>query len=734
MALAGGARAGTFLPQASFPLPFAAVKSLDRDAVGNLYVLGRPDGSSTYSVAVYQTQDIQPLQSFDTGLDAPFAFSVEASGSPDILAYDQTTGAFFLKRFGNTGAVLGQTTMPYTITRGYAYSTALDRVNARVYISKFWRITPCFDLLAGCDGPPPGTQGFVYQYDFQGNLLRTIALPGNTSAAGSCYEPRVMTVDPQGNLVVADSYCRHLLRYSPSGALLSDVALDAGFYPTSIWTDAAGSVYSNQALCLSACMPGVTKYSTDGSPLAAVVTDSVTVYSALSDGVAWDGRVLYMDTMGTPPLRRYILDSPPEVAAQAAPIGSVVQHSSAAALSWQASNDADGDPIQYTVYLGTAPGALSPVGRTAFTALTSPGLSFGATYYWRVVGQDSYLGLPVVSATSPVVSFNLGLRNEPPDPFGFVAGTGTVVTRATSAVVAWQAASDPDGDAVTYDLAVGTAPGALALVQSSSATAYAFGVSFGATYYWQVTARDGLGGSTVLGPLTLLPVFLNTSPDAPRLADISPTVKTMDAGVRVSWSKVASPQGDPLTYTLLMGASPGDLTPVASVLQSSGSAVVTVAPRAAGLGPSATLVDEGDSVALLVGGLGYYKDYYLRVGAETLYGARSQSDVQSFRLAAADGFPRAYNYPNPFSPARGGTHLVFNAPPSGYARARLTVYSEFGRKLFEREYGPLPPGVTQYDFDGRDAGGRPLPNGSYAARVRFDGPSDRATFFLLVVR
>lgn len=933
----GRAQAASFVPQASFPLPMAATKALDRDAVGNLYVLGQPSGASTFAVSVYQTQDIQPLQSFDTGLNVPVAFAVESSGSPDVLAYDPNTGAILLRRFGNTGAVLAQTTMPYTVTRGYAYSAAIDKTGQRVYVSKFWRIMPCFDLLGGCAGPPAGTQGFVYQYDFQGNLLRTITLPGNTSAQGSCYEPRVMTVDSQGNLVVADTYCQHLLRYSSSGALLSDAAVGPEFFPTSLWTDPAGDVYTNQYFCTSSngCRPGVAEYSTSGALLASALTDSATNFMALNNGCAWDGRILYMDTLGASPLRRFILDNPPSVPAQTGPIGSVVQHSSAAALSWQAANDADGDPLLYTVYLGTAAAALQPVGQTGVTSLTTPSLAFGSTYYWQVVAQDSYLGLPVSNSTSPIVSFNLGLLNHPPDPFGFLLGTGTVVTRSTSAAIAWQTASDPDGDPVvydvswqasrastptvvtttatawqmsglafgttaywsvtardsygatrpmtggtiaylplflnspppapaatggtgvlgqhthapavsltwssvkdpdgdpvsyrlligmsstslalvqdssatayaltpvfgttyywavaaydpyggastgpvssvlvslsnappdafavtsgtgtvlsrqttwplswqtaldpdgdlvTYDVSIGTTPASLALIQSSSATSCSLSFAFGTTYYWQVTARDGFGGSSSAGLQTFVPVFLNAAPAAPQLGMISPTVKTMDGGVSISWSKVTSPEGDALTYTAYVGESPSDLSAVASVAQSSGSAVVAAGARAPGSRTAFVVQDQGGSVVLFITGFDYYKNYYVRVGAKTVYGAQSQSALQSFILAATDGFPRAYNYPNPFSPNRGGTNIVFNAPPSGYARAVLTVYSEFGRQLFSRDYGAVAPGVSQVRFDGRDSSGQTLMNGSYVARVQFDGPSDRAILHLLVVK
>jgi hypothetical protein len=46
----------------------------------------------------------------------------------------------------------------------------------------------------------------------------------------------------------------------------------------------------------------------------------------------------------------------------------------------------------------------------------------------------------------------------------------------------------------------------------------------------------------------------------------------------------------------------------------------------------------------------------------------------------------------------------------------------------------VPPGISELRFDGRDGHGRALPNGSYVGRVRFEGPSETASFFLLVVK
>ena len=61
-------------------------------------------------------------------------------------------------------------------------------------------------------------------------------------------------------------------------------------------------------------------------------------------------------------------------------------------------------------------------------------------------------------------------------------------------------------------------------------------------------------------------------------------------------------------------------------------------------------------------------------------------------------------------------------------------FSEFGERLYEREFRRIPPGISQASFDGRDRQGRTLSSGRYVGRVRFDGPSETTTFYLLVVR
>lgn len=928
LAAALPAQAASYVEQAAF-LAVKAGIALDRDSIGNLYSLGLvPGTTASYRVSSYATPDLQPLLSFDAGVSTPVAFAVESNAVVDIL---DAANAFTFTRYNNTGEILGRANrlMPYLNMSSY-YSSAVDR-SGFLYIAYRYAV-----------GHSVGDFGFaveyykgaVSQYDFQGRLQRTFFLPGRTDISTTCYTPSLMSVDTQGSLWVADPTCHHLLSYSSDGTLINDVPSAFPGAPRGLWTGPASSVFLAESVCDGFGCPhgAVLRFDDSGAQQNYLLTSS-------TGGAAWDSRILYLGSPDSSPLRRFILNNPPAAPVQSSPLGSVVQHSSAPFFTWQAPNDADGDALLYSVYLGTSPSQLSSIGSTTQTDFTGPALVFGATYYWRVVVSDSYLGLPLQTATAAVTVFNLNLANRPPAAFNAKTGNETAVTRESAVNLSWQLASDPDGDAVTYllswrpswqyaptvivttatsqvmtglafgttyfwsvtardgygaatamaggatqaylpifdntappapvvpggtvvvslhvlspqvqlswspvtdlegdlvtyRLSLGTSPESLVPVADSTATAYAlsplYGTTYywqvtaydpfgaagvspvaslltvlrneppsafslltgtapvstresswplswqqaadadgdpvsyelalstshqslpvvqtssvtsyllsfqaGATYYWQVVARDGFGGETSSGLQVFRVDFLNIPPSVPKLSApflATPTVKTMRESVRITWDKVSTPQGDAITYTAYLGDTPAELRAVAFVEQSSGSAVAALRTAALAGKPSAQIQDEGDTVTLDLTGLDYYHSYYFQVAAQNPYGAASRTPLQTFSLAAADSFPRGYNYPNPFSPNRGGTNVVFNAPTSGYARAVLTIYSEFGRKLYERDCGRVPPGISEIRFDGRDQSGRALMNGSYVGRVRFDGPSETATFFLLVVK
>ncbi len=831
-AAAASARAASYVEQATFSVAGSTIAGLDRDSVGNLYALMLAPGATSYSVTAFRTPSLEPLFSFAAGVSAPLAFAVEPSGVVDIL---EGGGGITLKRFLNTGYSLGQSTysLGAYISTASLMSAAIDKVGARLHLSfQNQKSYYCVQCL-GCPCPASGMKGYVNAYDFAGNLLSQVELPGISATPTSCYTPSKIAVGLQQELVVADVSCQQILRFTSDGSLESQTP--ASWFgglanPRGMWLDGDSSLYLSQLACgPGGCPQGVVKLTSGGSPVTTLTADSAI-------GSAWDGRILYLTSAGRAPLRRMVLNEGPTVPAPSAPLGAVIQHSSAAWLRWQSSTDNDGDPILYALEIGTKPFVLNSTGTSETADFVTAPLAFGTTYYWRVTARDSYLGLPLQSRASSVENFVLGLTNVPPGPFTVMKGTGSVVTRDASVVLSWTRATDPDGDVPVYEVSwrrhdqaqpaiatttasamtvaglafgstyywsvrarddyqaeslmdggaeqsyaplfrntppttplylstgaistrasrydlrwlesedadedpvsyrvyLSTDPTASVLVQEGVFTFYPLDLSYGTTLYWRVVAVDGVGGVSDAGTRTFIATFLNDPPDPLRLTApfmAAPTVKTMRDGVEVSWERVTNPQGDPISYTAYLGGSPLELSAVARVEQAAGASALHTTALAAK--PQAEALEDGNTVRLRLTGLDYYRSYYFKVTAENPYGASSQTPLQLFTLAAADSFPRVYNYPNPFNPARGGTNVVFNAPSSGYQRAVLTIYSEFGTTLYERDYGRVPPGISEVRFDGRDRHGRALMNGSYVGRVRFDGPSETATFFLLVVK
>jgi hypothetical protein len=735
-AAASSAGAASYVEQATFTVTASVVAGLDRDSVGNLYALLLAPGATNYTVAGYRTPALEPLFSFDTGVRAPLAFAVEPSGVVDVLEGGQ---GITLKRFLNTGYFLGQSTYslgPY-ISSSSLMSAAIDRVGARLLLSFQNQKSYYCVQQVGVDCPPSGLKGYINAYDFAGGFLSQVELPGISASPASCFTPTKIAVGLQHELVAADAACQQVLRFSGDGALENQTPASrfGGLAsPRNIWLDGDSALYVSQLVCTSgSCPQGVVKVTSDGTLQATVFADSAI-------GSSWDNRILYLSFAGRSPLRRLVLNDAPTAPVPSGPLGLVVQHSSAASLGWQASSDNEGDPVLYTLELGTSPFVLRSTG-TSETAdfLTGP-LSFGTTYYWRVTARDSYLGLPLQSRASSVENFVLARTNVPPGPFSVTKGTGTVVTRNSSVLLSWTQAIDPDGDVPVYEVSWRRQDEALPAIMTTTAAALTInGLSFGSTYYWSVRAHDDYQAESFMtgGVQTFTAIFLSEAPDPLRLSApfmASPTIKTMRDGVEVSWERVTNPQGDPISYTAYLGGSPLELNAVARVEQAAGTGTAALRAVALAIRPQAEVQEDGNTVRLRLTSLDYYRNYYFKVTAENPYGSASETPLQNFTLASADSFPRAYNYPNPFSPGRGGTSVVFNAPASGYSRAVLTVYSEFGQKLYERDCGRVPPGISEVRFDGRDQHGQALQNGSYVVRVRFDGPSETATFFLLVVK
>jgi len=479
-------------------------------------------------------------------------------------------------------------------------------------------------------------------------------------------------------------------------------------------------------------------------PAALVQVQETDTLSAALDGLAF-GTTYYWSVEARDHLggERPVSNGPHSLlhefrnAAPAAPVysegtGALAQRTltPGATVAWEPSLDADGDAVRYELRFGADPASMPVVLDAETTSHFLPGLQFDATYYWRVSAYDAYS-----RSEGGTAALNIHLDNRAPNPIVYLS-TETLRTRATSYALAWEDSGDPDGEAVLYALELSTDSARLAAVALGRETSFELGFTYDTTYYYRVSALDGFGARTAGEVRSFLASFLNDPPEevsveAPFVE--TPLVRTMRDAVELSWEPVTNAQDDPITYTVYLGDHPERLAVLATLGEASAGSGLRVAGDAPAE-PQVNLSQDADRVLLRLAGLEYYRTYYLKIAAENPYGGRSETGVQSLTLSALDGFPAAYNYPNPFSPLRGGTKLVFNAPPSGFARATVEVYSELQDLLYKRDFGPLPPGVTEVGFEGRDRYGRAFFNGSYIVRVRFKGPEHEEIFHMLVVK
>lgn len=210
-------------------------------------------------------------------------------------------------------------------------------------------------------------------------------------------------------------------------------------------------------------------------------------------------------------------------------------------MTWSAV-DWDGDIAEYDVYFGTS--ATPPL---AVTGLPSPSWEHGpldplTKYYWRVVVRDA-LGH---ETSGPVWYFTTRGPNSPPivqiispqgpgfDPFG---------------TLTWSA-SDPNGDAILFDVYLGTtSPPAFLTRVSTQSYKPPGGLLWGTHYYWRVVATDEPHSetSTPVAEFTTPP--FNPPPLAP--SNPSPADNATDVPLDVSFSWFASdPDDEPVTCDL----------------------------------------------------------------------------------------------------------------------------------------------------------------------------------------
>ncbi|HEX6790464.1 MAG TPA: FlgD immunoglobulin-like domain containing protein [Candidatus Krumholzibacteria bacterium] len=206
----------------------------------------------------------------------------------------------------------------------------------------------------------------------------------------------------------------------------------------------------------------------------------------------------------------------------------------------------DSSPLVYDVYFGTDPLALpAVVTGIASTQYSPPSLAFLTKYYWRVVGRDPDGG----EGATPTRSFTTRPENLPPNAPFSPSPANNATNVSPSPIMAW-AASDPDGQALTFDVYLGT-NNTPPLVASNVRIPYQPNLLYQTKYYWRVVARD-TGGLTTSGSLWNFTTRSNTPPSAPSNPSPANNAVAQPLNSILSWTCV-DVDGHALAYDVYFG-------------------------------------------------------------------------------------------------------------------------------------------------------------------------------------
>jgi uncharacterized repeat protein (TIGR01451 family) len=245
---------------------------------------------------------------------------------------------------------------------------------------------------------------------------------------------------------------------------------------------------------------------------AVTVTYGVTVENCLPAGTELVNQALIAGDLGSPITRTqviHIANAPPGAPSAPSPADGAVNQPLQPALAWSASPDANCDSVTYSLAFGTEnPLPLVAEGLTA-TLFIPGGLAAHTTYYWQVTANDG-----ITQALSAPWGFTT--LNRAPNPPLLMAPSDGAPGLPLTQTLSWQDA-DPDGDALTYSLAFGASTPPPLILTGLAATGFDPGPLLpGVTYYWSVTASDGLAQTpgalwsfTTLASQVFLPLVLS---------------------------------------------------------------------------------------------------------------------------------------------------------------------------------------------------------------------------------
>jgi len=274
---------------------------------------------------------------------------------------------------------------------------------------------------------------------------------------------------------------------------------------------------------------------------------------------------------------------------------------------------------------------------------------------------------------------------------------------ADTVMLTWTAPGDdgPIGTASAYDLRVSTAPiddanwGAAAVVSGlptpltagTRQSTVVRGLSYGTTYYFAIKTADDAGNWSGLSNVLRWDWVYDTAP--PAAPSGLAAVPMSGGGVRMSWSP--NSEADLAGYTIYRSLGPAG-------------------PFAALNGPlvTATTYDDGTIPA------GTAAVWYQVTARDNSGNESARSSAIRVALSAESGaWTMEPAYPNP-SGAGATVRIPLGVPPAG-GSPRIEIVNSIGQRVRRIDPGPLQPGTTEIQWDGRNDAAREVAPGAYTA-------------------
>ncbi len=239
---------------------------------------------------------------------------------------------------------------------------------------------------------------------------------------------------------------------------------------------------------------------------------------------------------------------PPPGPTDPAPFDNAVDQNRALTLAW--SSSATTSPRSYEVHFGTTttPPVVATVPALDRTTYPVDSLTLDTRYYWQVVS----LGGGGERTEGPVWTFRTWATNPAPSIPGSPQPANLARHVPTAATLSWLA-SDPESQALAYDLYFGTDNNPAFLAHSTSSHFDVTNLVYNKDYYWRVVVFDAEGASTS-GPTWTFHTQGDQPPTVPVL--IAPALESVVSPFNgyLEWS-AQDPEGDPLHFDVYVGTT-----------------------------------------------------------------------------------------------------------------------------------------------------------------------------------